>query len=155
MRGMNMGIKEYTRKRAIHLMLVYTGGCNGCDIEIVNCVLSPKFDVEQYNVFLTWNPREADILVVTGPVTYRTKEPLLKIYEAIPKPKLVVAAGACALMGGVYKNIHGDIPSEEIEGPVENVIPVDAKIPGCAVRPEDIVAGVASVIPLLLEKEDK
>ncbi len=150
-----MGIKEYTRKRAIHLMLVYTGGCNGCDIEIVNCVLSPKFDVEQYNVFLTWNPREADILVVTGPVTYRTKEPLLKIYEAIPKPKLVVAAGACALMGGVYKNIHGDIPSEEIEGPVENVIPVDAKIPGCAVRPEDIVAGVASVIPLLLEKEDK
>ena len=106
-------------------------------------------------MYLTWNPREADVLVVSGPVTYWTKEPLLKIYEAIPKPKLVVAVGACALTGGVYKNIHGEIPSEEIEGPVDNVIPVDAKIPGCAVRPEDVVAGVVSVIPILLGKEDK
>ncbi len=150
-----MGIKSHSRKRAIHLMLVYTGGCNGCDIEVVNTVLSPKFDLEQYNVYLTWNPREADILVVSGPVTHWSKEPLIKIYESIPKPKLVVAIGACALSGGVYKNIYGDIPSEEIEGPVDNVIPVDAKVPGCAVRPKDIVAGVVSVIPILLEKEDK
>ena len=74
---------------------------------------------------------------------------MLKIYEAIPDPKLVVAVGACALTGGVYKNIHGELPSEEIEGPVENVIPVDAKIPGCAVRAKDVVAGVASVIPII------
>lgn len=146
-----MGIKETSRKKAIHIMLVYTGGCNGCDIEIVNTVLSPKFDIEQYNVFLTWNPREADILVVTGPVTHWTKKPLQKIYEAIPNPKLVVAAGACALTGGVYKNIHGEIPSEEIAGPVENVIPVDAKLPGCAVRPQDVIAGVVSALPLLAE----
>ena len=62
-----MGIKSFSRARAIHVMLVYTGGCNGCDIEIVNSILSPRFDAEQYNVFLTWNPREADVLVVTGP----------------------------------------------------------------------------------------
>jgi energy-converting hydrogenase B subunit M len=148
-RGMNMGLKGHSRSKSIHVMLVYTGGCNGCDIEIVNAVLSPRFDLEQYNVYLTWNPREADVLVVSGPVVHWTKEPLLKIYEAIPDPKLVVAVGACALTGGVYKNIHGDIPSEEIEGPVENVIPVDAKIPGCAVRAKDVVAGVASVIPII------
>ena len=147
-----MGIKSFSRKRAIHIMLVYTGGCNGCDIEIVNSVLSPKFDIEQYNVFLTWNPREADILVVTGPVTKLNKDPLIKIYESIPNPKLVVAAGACAVMGGVYKNIHGDIPSEEIEGPVDNVIPVDAKIPGCAVRPKDILAGVVASLPALIDQ---
>jgi energy-converting hydrogenase B subunit M len=149
MRGINMGLKGHSRSKSIHVMLVYTGGCNGCDIEIVNAVLSPRFDLEQYNVYLTWNPREADVLVVSGPVVHWTKEPLLKIYEAIPDPKLVVAVGACALTGGVYKNIHGDIPSEEIEGPVENVIPVDAKIPGCAVRAKDVVAGVASVIPII------
>ena len=147
-----MGIKSFSRKKAIHIMLVYTGGCNGCDIEIVNSVLSPKFDIEQYNVFLTWNPREADILVVTGPVTKLNKEPLIKIYESIPNPKLVVAAGACAVMGGVYKNIHGDIPSEEIEGPVDNVIPVDAKIPGCAVRPKDVLAGVVASLPALIDQ---
>ena len=100
-------------------MLVYTGGCNGCDIEIVNAVFSPKFDAEQYKIFLTWNPREADVLIVTGPVTKHNEKPLKEIYDAIPEPKAVIAAGACALMGGVYKNIHGDIPSEEISGPVD------------------------------------
>jgi energy-converting hydrogenase B subunit M len=148
-----MSLKSYSRARAIHIMLVYTGGCNGCDIEIVNSVLSPKIDIEQYNIFLTWNPREADILVVTGPVTYQNKSPLLRIYDAIPDPKIVVAAGSCAVMGGVYKNIHGDIPSEEIAGPVDNVIPVDAKVPGCALRPQDLLAGVVSVLPKLLEAD--
>jgi len=146
-----MGVKSYARARAIHAMLVYTGGCNGCDIEIVNAVFSPKYDAEQYKIFLTWNPREADILIVTGPVTQQNKKPLEEIYKAIPEPKLVIAAGACALMGGVYKNIHGDIPSEEIAGPVEEVIPVDAKVPGCAVRPEDVLAGAVSILPKLLE----
>ena len=146
-----MGIKSYARARAIHAMLVYTGGCNGCDIEIVNAVFSPKYDAEQYKIFLTWNPREADVLIVTGPVTKQNEKPLKEIYKAIPEPKLVIAAGACALMGGVYKNIHGDIPSEEIAGPVEEIIPVDAKIPGCAVRPEDVLAGVVSALPKLLE----
>ena len=148
-----MGIKSFSRASAIHVMLVYTGGCNGCDIEIVNSILSPRFDAEQYNVFLTWNPREADVLVVTGPVTYHNRKPLEAIYEAIPNPKLVVAAGSCALMGGVYKNCFADIPSEEIEGPVENIIPVAAKVPGCAVRPQDVLAGVVSLLPTILDAD--
>ena len=73
-----MSLKSYSRARAVHVMLVYTGGCNGCDIEIVNCILSPKYDAEQYKVFLTWNPREADVLVVTGPVTKLNEQPLGK-----------------------------------------------------------------------------
>ena len=104
-----MGIKSFSRARAIHVMLVYTGGCNGCDIEIVNSILSPRFDAEH--------------------------------------------AGSCALMGGVYKNCYGDIPSEEIEGPVENIIPVNAKVPGCAVRPQDVLAGVVSLLPTLLDAD--
>jgi energy-converting hydrogenase B subunit M len=146
-----MSLKSYSRARAVHAMLVYTGGCNGCDIEIVNCVFSPKYDAEQYKIFLTWNPREADVLIVTGPVTKHNEKPLKAIYDAIPEPKAVIAAGACALMGGVYKNIHGDIPSEEICGPVDQVIPVDAKVPGCAVRPEDVLAGAVAALPKLLD----
>ena len=137
-----MGLKSYSRARAVHVMLVYTGGCNGCDIEIVNCILSPKYDAEQYKVFLTWNPREADVLVVTGPVTKHVEEPLKAIYEAIPEPKAVIAAGACATMGGVYKNIHGDIPSEEISGPVDEIIPVAAKVPAPAVIFEPVTFSV-------------
>ncbi|MBE2900162.1 hypothetical protein DNK57_05000 [Methanothermobacter thermautotrophicus] len=148
-----MGLKSFSRARAVHAMLVYTGGCNGCDIEIVNAVFSPKYDAEQYKIFLTWNPREADVLIVTGPVTKQNEEPLKAIYNAIPEPKAVIAAGACALMGGVYKNIHGDIPSEEICGPVDQVIPVDARVPGCAVRPEDVLAAAVAALPKLLEAD--
>ena len=128
------------------------GGCNGCDVELV-ALTSPRYDLEQYGIYVHNNPREADVLVVTGPVTKLNRKPLEEIYKAIPEPKLVVAAGSCALMGGVYKNIHGDIPSEEIEGPVENIIPVDAKVPGCAVRPQDVLSGVVSILPKLLDAD--
>lgn len=145
-------LKELSRKKCIHIMLVYTGGCNGCDIEVVNCVLSPYYDVEQYNVFLTWNPREADILVVTGCVTKAVSESLKKIYDEIPEPKAVVSVGACALMGGVYNNIGGDLgTSNFIDGPVDNIIPVDIKVPGCPPRPEDVIDGVVKALPKILE----
>ena len=83
-----MGIKSFSRARAIHLMLVYTGGCNGCDIEIVNSVLSPRFDAEQYKVFLTWNPREADVLLLTGAVTEQWVDNLKRVYDKAPEPRL-------------------------------------------------------------------
>lgn len=147
-----MNLKATSRKNAIHVMVAYTGGCNGCDIEIVNAVLSPRYDVEQYRVLLTWNPREADVLIVSGVVAWQMVEPLKKIYAAIPDPKAVVAVGACAVNGNVYKNLVGDIvENEEIYAPVETVIPVDVKVPGCAPRPEDIIAGVVKGLPKILE----
>ena len=54
-----MSIKSFSRARAIHVMLVYTGGCNGCDIEIVNSILSPRFDAEQYKVGEGYGPKFA------------------------------------------------------------------------------------------------
>ncbi|WP_232156301.1 NADH-quinone oxidoreductase subunit B family protein [Methanocaldococcus infernus] len=146
-------MKKISRKKCIHVMLVYTGGCNGCDIEAVNAVFSPYYDAEQYNVFLTFNPRETDILIVSGCVTKFVKESLRKIYEKIPEPKAVVAIGSCALTGGVYKNIGGDLgTSDFVAGPVENIIPVDVKVPGCAPRPEDIISGIVKAIPLVVER---
>jgi energy-converting hydrogenase B subunit M len=146
--------KEISRKNAVHVMLVYSGGCNGCDIEVVNCVLSPYYDIEQYKVMLTWNPREADILLVTGPVLKRIEPALKAIYEAIPEPKLVAAVGSCAINGNVFYNLGGDLgPSDEVAGPLAKVIPVNANIPGCPPRPEDIISAAATVIPILADME--
>jgi energy-converting hydrogenase B subunit M len=146
--------KEISRSNAVHVMLVYTGGCNGCDIEVVNCVLSPYYDIEQYKVMLTWNPREADLLLVTGPVLKRIQPALKKIYDAIPDPKLVAAVGSCAINGNVYHNLGGDLgSSDEIAGPLDKVLPVAAKIPGCPPRPEDIIATAAVAIPILAKME--
>ncbi|MGQ9759645.1 MAG: NADH-quinone oxidoreductase subunit B family protein [Candidatus Methanomethylicaceae archaeon] len=147
-----MTLKATSRKNAIHVMLFYSGGCNGCDIEVVNALLSPRYDLEQYRVLLTWNPREADVLIVTGCVTWQMVEPLKKLYSLIPEPKAVVAAGACAINGNVYKNMVGEIGvNEEVFAPVENIIPVDVKVPGCAPRPEDILAGAVRGVPKLME----
>ncbi len=147
-------LKKLARKRSVHVMLVYSGGCNGCDIEILNALLSPYYDLEQYRVFVTWNPREADILLVTGAVTKRTVEPLKAIYESIPEPKKVVAVGSCPIKGCVYLNVYGDLgPADHVVGPLEKILPVDASIPGCPPRPEDCIAGVASLIPTLMEAD--
>jgi len=146
-----MSLKATSRKNAVHVMLAYTGGCNGCEIEVVNAVYSPRYDLEQYRVLLTWNPREADVLLVTGTVNRLTLEPLKKIYEAIPEPKAVVAVGACAIMGGVFATMGGELgPSEEAMAPLEKHLPVAAKVPGCAPRPEDIIVTAVKALPLLM-----
>lgn len=147
-------MKGLSRKRAVHVMLVYTGGCNGCDIEVVNAVFSPRYDIEQYNILLTWNPREADILLVSGPVTRRTVRALERLYEAIPEPKVVAAVGACAINGAVF-SLAGDLGSSDtIVGPVDKIIPVAAKIPGCPPRPEDILATAAIAASILAGRSD-
>ncbi|ABR55957.1 NADH-quinone oxidoreductase subunit B family protein [Methanococcus aeolicus] len=132
-------IKEFFRKRSINLCIVNTGGCNGCDIELVS-TLAPRYDIEQYGVYVHNNPREADILVITGPVTLPWKDKLVEIYEKTPEPKIVVAVGACALSGGIFKEGH-------IYGPVDKFIPVDAKIVGCPPRPSEIIEAVLKVAP--------
>ncbi|MFH1055459.1 MAG: hypothetical protein V1744_05125 [Candidatus Altiarchaeota archaeon] len=144
--------KKLSRKRSVHIMLAYTGGCNGCEIEVLNALFSPYYDLEQYKVMLTFNPREADILLVTGPVTKRTESQLKEIYEKIPNPKAVVAVGACPAVGGIYLNVYGELgPSDQIAGPLHKIIQVDAIARGCAPQPEEIIRAVASVIPKVME----
>jgi len=147
-----LSLKARSRRNAIHAMLFYSGGCNGCDIEVVNALLSPRYDLEQYKVLFTWNPREADVLVVSGIIAWQLLEPLKKIYSMIPDPKAVVAIGSCPINGNVYKNLVGDIGvNEEIFAPLENILPVDVKVSGCPPRPEEILEGVVRSIPKLVE----
>lgn len=145
-------LRKASRKRSIHVMMVYTGGCNGCEIEVANALFSPYYDLEQYRVAMTFNPREADILLVTGPVTKRNEEQLKAIYEKIPEPKAVVAVGACSIVGGIYINVYGELgPSDQIKGPLGNIMPVDAAARGCAPQPQEIIRAVASVIPKVVD----
>jgi len=146
-----VGLKATARKNAIHALLVYSGGCNGCDIEVVNAVFSPRYDIEQYRILLTWNPREADVLIVTGAITWAMKEPLQRIYELIPEPKAVLAVGSCAINGCVFRNLVGDIKhNPEVFAPLEKIIPVDIKVPGCPPRPEDIIMAAVKGVPKLM-----
>lgn len=119
-----------------------TGACNACDIEVL-AALAPKYDVERFGILLKGTPRHADVLVVTGAVSRQVAPRLKRIYEQMPDPKFVIAAGTCATSGGVYWGCYN------IFGGIDKVIPVTAYIPGCPVRPEAVIDAVAKLIAKL------
>ncbi len=121
--------------------------CNGCDIEILAC-LTPMYDVERFGIINTGNPKHADIFLVTGSINEQNKNVVKQIYEQMPEPKIVVALGICACSGGVFRDCYN------ILGGVDQIIPVDAYIPGCAVRPEAIIDGVVAGLGLLEAKRE-
>jgi len=135
------GLKDIIRKSSIHVCLVNTGGCNGCDIEVV-ALLSPRYDLEQYGIYVHNNPREADILLITGAMAEQWKDKIQKIYAKTPEPKVVVAIGNCPLTGDVF-NQEGC----SIYAPVSDYIPVDAEVSGCPPRPSEILAAILAVGP--------
>ncbi len=129
-------------------LIHYDGSsCNGCDIEVLAC-LTPMYDVERFGIINTGNPKHADIFLVTGSVNEQNKDVVKQIYEQMPEPKVVVAVGICACSGGVFKQCYN------ILGGVDNAIPVDVYVPGCAARPEAIIDGVVKGLAVLQEKRD-
>jgi NADH-quinone oxidoreductase B subunit len=124
-----------------------SGSCNGCDIEIL-ATLTPRYDLERLGVKLQGSPRHADVLICTGPVTRQARERLLRIYEQMHEPKFVVAVGSCALSGGVFQGCYN------VMGGIDQVIPVNAYIPGCPPRPEAIIDGVVKLLMSQLQPSD-
>ena len=122
--------------------------CNGCDIEVLAC-LTPVYDVERFGVINTGDPKQADIFLVTGAVNDQNKEVVKQLYDQMPEPKVVVAVGICACSGGIFKDCYN------ILGGVDQVIPVDVYVPGCAARPEAIIDGVVKGLDVLEQKRLK
>ena len=121
------------------------GSCNGCDIEVLAC-LTPVFDVERFGIINAGNPKHADVLFVTGSVNPRNAPVLKNLYDQMPDPKVVLALGACACSGGVFRDCYN------VLGGTDKVIPVDVYAPGCACRPESIIDGVVLALDVLKAK---
>ena len=115
------------------------GSCNGCEHELT-LVSGPTVDMARYGIGIVASPRHADVLLVSGPVTTRMRAALLAAYDAMPEPRRVVALGDCALGCDILGS------ATEIVGPVEDVLPVDLRIPGCPPTPEQIAAALFSLI---------
>ena len=129
-------------RRAVWAYLCNAGSCNGCDIENV-AMVTPRYDIERLGIKVVGSPRHADALLVTGPVTRKMAHRLRRVYDQMPEPKVVIAVGACAVSGGVFYE------SYTLEGPLDNVLPVDVYVPGCPPRPEAIIHGAALAIAKL------
>jgi Ni,Fe-hydrogenase III small subunit len=127
------------RSGSLAMRHVDCGSCNGCEHELT-LVSGPTVDMARYGLGIVASPRHADVLLVTGPVTKRMRAALMTAYEAMPEPRRVVALGDCALGCGLLGN------AAEIVGPVEDVLPVDLRIPGCPPTPEEIAAALIGLI---------
>ncbi len=132
-------VVRWSRKKSPWILHLNSGACNACDIEIV-AALTPRFDVERLGVLLKATPRHADVIISTGPVTRQIKDRIVRIYEQTPDPKFVIAVGACAMSGCVYRGAYN------IMGGLDQVIPVDIYVPGCPARPDAILDGVVKLL---------
>ncbi|VBB09755.1 nadh ubiquinone oxidoreductase 20 kd subunit [Lucifera butyrica] len=125
--------------RSLHVRHIDTGSCNACESEIA-ALSNPYYNFHRLGIFFTASPRHADVLLVTGAVTLPMRPVLLEAYEAMPRPRIVIATGVCALSGGLFKN------SERFAGPVTDFLPVDVKIPGCPPNPYALLNGLLTAV---------
>jgi len=128
--------------RSLKLRQVSAGGCNACEAEI-NVLGTVVFDLSRFGVQIVASPRHADGLIVTGPVTENMRLALIKTWDAVPTPKLLIAVGACAISGGPY--IH----HPEAHDGVPGLLPVDLFIPGCPPHPVTILDGLLRLLDKL------
>jgi NADH-quinone oxidoreductase B subunit len=135
-------LTRWSRIKSPWILHLNSGACNACDIEIV-AALTPRFDVERFGVLLKATPRHADVIISTGPVTRQLRDRIIRIYEQTPDPKFVIAVGACAMSGCVYRGAYN------IMGGLDQVIPVDVYVPGCPARPDAILDGVVKLLGTL------
>ena len=125
--------------RSLAIREVDAGSCNGCELEI-HALNNPVYDIERFGLKFVASPRHADVLLVTGPVTWNMRQALERTYAATPDPKWVVALGDCAVGCGVFAG------SSACVGPVSAVIPVDLQLAGCPPPPVEILKGLISLM---------
>ena len=106
-----------------------------CAIELMGAGAT-RFDISRFGMeVMRFSPRQADCMIVAGTVTYKMAEVVRRIYDQMPEPKWVVAMGACASSGGMYRSYA------TLQG-VDRIVPVDVYISGCPPRPEALLDGM-------------
>ena len=119
----------------MNVLVVDTGDCGAC-LNEVKQLNNPYYNMHRLGFFVTPTPRQADVMLVVGPLTDHMRLPLQKTFDAMPTPKCVIAVGACALSGGVFA------PSFACGTGAADLLPVDVAVPGNPPPPLAILHGL-------------
>ncbi len=119
-------------------MWPYIFGTACCAIEFMS-VASSKFDISRFGAeVVRFSPRQADLMIVAGTISYKQAPILKRIYDQMTEPKWVISMGACACSGGFYDNYT------TLQG-IDSIIPVDVYVAGCPPRPEGILEALIQI----------
>ncbi len=131
------GIRRLGRGLALHAL--DPGSCGGCELEL-RALRGVVYDLTRFGLRFVDSPRQADVLLVTGPVTRTLQPALQQAWDAAPDPRLVIAIGDCAIDGGVFKGSYA------IAGGVDTILPVDLVIRGCPPSPTELLEGLLMLL---------
>jgi NADH-quinone oxidoreductase subunit B len=107
-----------------------------------------RWDAERFGVVPRSSPRQCDLMIVNGTVTWKVAHKLITLYEQMPEPKWVIAMGNCATGGGPFRTAYSVVPG------VDKLVPVDVYIAGCPPRPEAMLDGILRLEQLIRERKE-
>jgi Ni,Fe-hydrogenase III small subunit/ferredoxin len=125
------------------LFRINTGSCNGCDVEFVASAFVEKFQADKLGIELVEEVENANLLIITGPLTARSLSFFKDAISKLKKPYVVVGIGTCSVSCGIFRDSYA------IEGPIDKYIDVDVNIAGCPPRPQSISQGIAKSVKIL------
>ena len=136
-------VVNWLRKHSVWPMPM---GLACCAIEMMAAAAS-RYDMSRFGMeVMRFSPRQADCMIVAGTVTYKMSEVVRRIYDQMAEPKWVIAMGACASTGGMYRSYA------TMQG-VDHIIPVDVYVSGCPPRPEALLDAMIKLQESVISKE--
>ena len=129
-------VVDWARSRSLFPLMF---GLACCAFEMIGAATS-RFDIARFGMdIFRWSPRQADLMIVAGTLTWKMAPAVRLVYDQMAEPKWVIAMGQCCISGGPFRESYSVVPG------INRIVPVDAYVPGCPPRPEALLHGLMTL----------